>query len=190
MDRLCFVRPPFNLVNVAASADAFGAAGQGGLIVLDYIQRIQPPGVANGGDKRGSVDACMDYLRQFASVGVAVIVVSAVGRSKDKQGRNSYKDGLNLASFRESSELEFGADSAFILSPDSEGDGVTLKHLKDRYGECRDIPLRFDGEHQSFTLACAMAPPGAGTGPLLASLESLWNATPAAGDSEGGDGDE
>ena len=35
-ERLCFVRPPFDLENVAASADAFGA----GLIVLDYIQRI------------------------------------------------------------------------------------------------------------------------------------------------------
>lgn len=189
-DRLCFVRPPFNLVNVAASADAFGAAGQGGLIVLDYIQRIQPPGVTGSADKRGNVDACMDYLRQFASIGVAVIVVSAVGRSKDKQGRNSYKDGLNLASFRESSELEFGADSAFILSPDGEGDGVTLKHLKDRYGECRDISLRFDGEHQSFTVAAAMGSPGAGTGTLLAGLESLWNATPAAGEPEGDNSDQ
>ena len=33
--------------------------------------------------------------------------------------RNSYEgDALNLASFRESSELEFGADDAFILAPD------------------------------------------------------------------------
>lgn len=190
MDRLCFVRPPFDLANVAASADAFGAGGQSGLIVLDYIQRIQPPGLASGADKRGGVDACMDYLRQFANVGVAVIVVSAVGRSKDKQGRNSYKDGLNLASFRESSELEFGADSAFILSPDGDGEGVTLKHLKDRYGECRDIPLRFDGEHQSFTMAGAVEPPVTSSVALVASLESLWNATPAAGEHEGDDGDE
>jgi replicative DNA helicase len=69
-----------------------------------------------------------------------VIVVSAVGRSKDSKGRNSYNEGLNLASFRESSELEFGADSAFILAP-GEGDAVTLKHLKDRYGQCKDTPL-------------------------------------------------
>ena len=46
-ERLCFVRPPFDLANVAASADAFfagGAGTDGGLIVLDYIQRIRPPG--------------------------------------------------------------------------------------------------------------------------------------------------
>ncbi|MBI5863433.1 MAG: hypothetical protein HZB38_02755, partial [Planctomycetes bacterium] len=42
-DRLCFVRPPFDLGNVAAAADDFGA----GLLLLDYIQRIDPPGAAD-----------------------------------------------------------------------------------------------------------------------------------------------
>src|SRR5947209_8220766 len=99
-ERLCFVRPPFNLANVAASADAFGA----GLIVLDYLQRIPPPG--DHADRRGSVDACMDYLRQFADAGVAVVVVSAVGRGKNHRGQSTYDgDVLSLASFKESSEL-------------------------------------------------------------------------------------
>ena len=57
-ERLAFVRPPFDLENVAASADAFHAD----LIVLDYIQRIPPPGTH--GDRRGAVDANMNYLRQ------------------------------------------------------------------------------------------------------------------------------
>jgi replicative DNA helicase len=181
-DRLCFVRPPFDLANVAASADAFGAT----LLCLDYIQRIRPPG--EHADKRGSVDACMDYLRQFADAGVAVIVVSAVGRSKDKSGRNSYSIGLNLASFRESSELEFGADSAFILTPDGPdaSEGVTLKHLKDRHGECRDIALCFDGARQAFTPADRADAPDAGK--LGSALVALWNRTPAAGETaEGGD---
>ena len=39
-DRLCFLRPPFTLENVAAVADEFQAS----LILLDYIQRIPPPG--------------------------------------------------------------------------------------------------------------------------------------------------
>src|SRR5215472_17507293 len=122
-ERLAFVRPPFDLANVAATADAFGA----GLLLLDYIQRIAPPG--EHGDKRGAVNATMDYLRQFADAGTAVIVISAIGRTKDGKGRSSYAgDGLNLASFRESSELEFGCDDAFILTPDSD-DGVTLRHL-------------------------------------------------------------
>ena len=96
-----------------------------GLIVLDYIQRIQPPG--EHGDKRGSVDATMSHLRAFADAGVAVVVLSAVGRTKDKAGKSSYSgEGLNLASFRESSELEFGADDAFILTPDDKAEGHVI----------------------------------------------------------------
>lgn len=144
-ERLSFCRPPFDLANVAATADAFGA----GLIVLDYVQRIAPPG--DHGDKRGSVDALMSHIRSFADLGIAVIVVSAVGRSKDRQGRASYAaDTLSLASYRESSELEFGADDAYILTEDGSSDGVILKHLKSRNGACRDLELRFDRPLQRF----------------------------------------
>jgi replicative DNA helicase len=149
-ERLAFVRPPFDLVNVAATADAFEAQ----LLLLDYIQRIPPPG--EHGDKRGAVNATMDYLRQFADADYAVIVVSAIGRTKDSKGRSTYAgEGLNLASFRESSELEFGADDAFILTTaeDDQGDAVTLRHLKSRHGECRDLTLTFDRKHQRFTPA-------------------------------------
>ena len=177
-ERLCFVRPPFDLVNVAASADAFSA----GLIVFDYIQRIKPPG--NHNDKRGSVDAMMDYLRQFADAGVAVIVVAAVSRSKDSKGRSTYDgEALNLASFRESSELEFGADDAFILvnDPDDET-GVVLKHLKARHAEAKDIALTFDRPRQRFTPRTSTP---ATTGKLQAALEDLWGRTDAADESEG-----
>jgi transposase len=49
----------------------------------------------------------MDYLRQFADAGVAVLVSSAVGRGKDARGRSSCgSDALSLASFRGSSERD------------------------------------------------------------------------------------
>ena len=181
-ERLAFVKAPFDLSNVAASADAFKA----GLIVLDYIQRIKPPG--NHGDKRGSVDATMDYLRQFADAGVAVIVVAAVSRSKDAKGRSTYAgDSLNLASFRESSELEFGADDAFILVDDADDEGsVILKHLKARHSEARDIPLAFDRPRQRFT-ARTLAPGPIDPG-LQATLAEMWERTPAA--DEGSEGEE
>lgn len=62
-ERLAFTKPPFDLENVAASADACDAE----LVLLDYIQRIPPPG--QHGDRRGAVDASMGYLRQFADAG-------------------------------------------------------------------------------------------------------------------------
>lgn len=184
-ERLAFVRPPFDLTNVAAVADEFRAE----LILLDYIQRIPPPG--DHGDRRGSVDATMNYLRQFADQGVAVVVVSAVGRTKDSKGRSSYTgDGLSLASFRESSELEFGADDAFILVPDAEtADLVTLRHLKARHGEAKDLELVFDRPRQRFTPASTVDDQPE-KGKLSAALSALWTRTPPAGDDEESDGDE
>jgi replicative DNA helicase len=184
-ERLCFVRPPFDLANVAATADAFDAR----LLLLDYIQRLLPPG--DHPDRRGAVNATMDYLRQFADAGTAVIVISAIGRTKDSKGRSSYSgDGLNLASFRESSELEFGADDAFILVPDSQGETVTLRHLKSRHGECRDIELTFDGAHQRFTPAGGDPAPRPDKGKLSAALAALWGRTAPAADSQGGEDDD
>ena len=90
----------------------------------------------------------MSYLRQFADAGTALIVVAAVARSKDSKGRSSYSEGLNLASFRESSELEFGCDDAFIIARDkgkgNHGSRVVLKHLKSRHrrGEGHPPELR------------------------------------------------
>ena len=191
-DRLAFVRPPYDLANVARSADAFGAD----LLLLDYIQRIGAHG--EHADRRGAVDATMSSLRQFADAGVAIIVVAALARSKDAKGRSSYTDGLSLASFRETSELEYGADDAFILAPGEDDGGdrapssrVILKHLKSRHGESRDIPLTFDRKHQRFTPA---EPPETGktgrkrdSGKLHSALQALWNQSRVAYDSEGED---
>jgi replicative DNA helicase len=183
-ERLAFVRPPFDLTNVAATADAFGAE----LLLLDYIQRIPPPGEHS--DKRGAVSATMDFLRQFAGAGTAVIVISAIGRTKDGKGRSSYSgDGLSLASFRESSELEFGCDDAFLLTPDGDdqGDAVTLRHLKSRHGECRDIDLTFRRRHQRFTPAGGDQGPRPDAGKLQSALAALWARTPPAAHDEGGE---
>jgi replicative DNA helicase len=184
-ERLAFVRPPFDLANVAATADAFEAQ----LLLLDYIQRIPPPG--DHGDKRGAVNATMDYLRQFADAGTAVIVVSAIGRTKDSKGRSTYAgEGLNLASFRESSELEFGADDAFILTADDDqGDAVTLRHLKSRHGECRDLDLTFHRRYQRFTPSGTCQGPRPDAGKLQSALAALWARTSPAADDEG-DSDE
>jgi replicative DNA helicase len=188
-ERLAFLKAPFGLDNVAASADAFGA----GLIVLDYIQRFKPSG--EHGDKRAAVNSLMDHLRQFADAGAAVIVVAALSRGKDAKGRVSYAaDNLSLASFRESSELEFGCDSAFILAPSaSDPESVTLMHLKDRNGEPKDISLHFDRSLQRFnpSNAPASSKPKARKGKAVstAHLTALWAKTPTAGDNQEAEGD-
>ena len=182
-DRLAFIAPPFDLGNIAATADDFG----GGLLVLDYLQRIRPPG--EHVDRRHSVDALMDYLRQFADAGCAVLAVSAVARSKDRRGRSTYDgDALSLASFRESSGLEYGADTAYVLVPGRDDpEAVTLRCLKHRHGEPVDVTLRFERRIQSFRPTEPGPAMPADRGKLMASLRALWSSTPAAADDDGGD---
>jgi replicative DNA helicase len=143
--QLVFCRPPFTVENIAAAADAVGAQ----VILADYIQRIplrQDSTIAS--DKRGSIDATMAAIRQMADMGVAVIVVAALSRQKSAQGSTYH--GAGLASFRESSELEYGADDAFILETSESPGEVILKHVKSRYGAHEDIVLAFNGSLQRF----------------------------------------
>ncbi len=170
-ERLAFVLPPYGVNEVAASAVAF----QADLLLLDYVQRISPPG--SHGDKRGSVDATMSYLRRFADQGLALLVVGAVARSRDSSGRSTYDgDTLSLASFRESSELEFGADDAYLLVRSKEGEGgdVTLRHLKARHSEPRDIHLRFVRSLQRFEPITSET--------QVIQLRALWPAAGRRGD--------
>jgi replicative DNA helicase len=154
-DRLAFMEAPYDIRNIAATVDAFRAD----VVVVDYIQRFTVP--TEDVEARHRVNRTMDYLRQFANAGLAVIVISAVGRTRDKAGRSSYTgDGLSLASFRETSELEYGADDALILAPvdEDEPDVVRLSHLKARHGRQVDQEFHFDRAVQSFTL---LSDPGA-----------------------------
>lgn len=150
--RLAFLSAPYTLEHVAAAGTAFGA----NVLMLDYIQRI---GVGDGtADKREQLETAATVVRRFCDAGAAVLVASAVARQKSKSG--STYAGLNLASFRGSSELEYGCDSAFLFEP-GEGGVITLKCEKNRYGAVADIRTAFDPVTQTFTPA---APPPAGLG--------------------------
>jgi replicative DNA helicase len=185
-ERLCFVRPPFTLTNVAATVDHFAplnTADDRLLIVVDYIQRIPigNRGESTQADRRGAVDASMTYLRGFAEAGAAVLVISSVGRQRDKHGRSSYdSDAMNLASFKESGELEFGADDAWILTQPDESDPTRdLLHLKARYSERGRMRLRFNGSVQQFEAEDDYE--GNTGGKMLASLQGLWDSTSTTG---------
>ncbi|MCL2623452.1 MAG: hypothetical protein FWD31_07280 [Planctomycetaceae bacterium] len=124
---------------------------------MDYCQRIrllerEKPGTS----PRERVSAIMDAAREMADTGKCVIVVSALSRQTGK-GKDYNDAGLDA--FRESSELEYGADDAYILSflPEKNKDNPDykikriLRCVKKRYEIMQDIPLLFDGKHQCFT---------------------------------------
>ena len=139
--RLAFLSPPYSLEHVAAAGTAFDA----NVVVLDYIQRFTVG--PDGRDKREQLETAATVCRRFCDAGAAVLVVSAVARQRGEGGSNY--SGLNLASFRGSSELEYGADSAYLFVP---GDGgvVTLHCGKNRNGAVCDIVTAFDPTTQTF----------------------------------------
>jgi replicative DNA helicase len=170
-ERLSFLESPFSLPNVAAAADAT----KSNFIVIDYAQRF----AAGEGEKRHEVNKLMEYLRRFANAGCGLLVLAAVGRTKDSKGRSSYSaEGLNLASFRESSELEFGCDSAFMLCPDEKQGTVNLACLKNRHGEPTSLQLEFDGRLQRFTSISGWSHSQSAKS---CSVSKLWD-LPAGGD--------
>lgn len=179
-DRIAFVQGPYDLARVADVADAF----ESDLLVFDYLQRFDVAGRHNG--LREKTNAQMSILRQFASSGVGIIAAAALTRSKDSAGRSSYAGKhLGMASFRESSELEYGCDEAFLLFADETDDdphedmsiqNMTLAHVKSRDGELTSRSLRFHKRVQRFTAAGCAAPPLS----VAATVNQVWQ-QPAAG---------
>ena len=56
---------------------------------------------------------------------------------------------MGLASFRGSSELEFGCDAAYVLDPDA--GTVNFQCEKNRFGAVEGVPTNFDASVQTFS---------------------------------------
>ncbi len=99
------------------------------VLIVDYVQKFAPPG-----DPKVGVTAVMGALRRLAKLGWTVIGICATSRpSKDKSE-------LSLTSFRDSSEIESNADSAYLLVDEGEVEKQKfvklqkLIHAKNRHG--------------------------------------------------------
>jgi replicative DNA helicase len=148
--RLLFGEPPFEFGKVVDEIESTNAD----LIILDYVQRLPAdPGLVPHTNERTRLEGLMNACRGLAQRGKCVVVVSALNRARDDQGRASY---MNL---RGSSELEFGADDVAILVPvEARRPGgrfrrVRCQHEKSRYGATVQKELRFCGATQEFTEA-------------------------------------
>jgi replicative DNA helicase len=146
LGRIAFHVGSNTVAGVYESTRAFDAR----LIVLDYLQRF----ALDAADDRTRLDRLMSQVRRVADQGLAVLVISSVSRQKGRSG--STYAGLDMASYRGSAELEFGADAAYLLDADLRHGIATLRQTKNRYGPLRDVPLRFDGTHQEFRAGDAL----------------------------------
>jgi hypothetical protein len=163
MLRLEFMTRPFNLLNVAHSADTLLGISKSRpdqlILVLDWIQlfsTVDRSAMPSWNEKAGGVgsappipvsydlDELMNDVAALASQGLTIIVVSRLNRE-------GY-DGASLGVFHGSAQLEYLCDNAFVLTRDEERPGVMiLRHVASRDMEPRDRFLRFDGRIHRFT---------------------------------------
>ena len=147
--RITFVEPPFTLENVAKTVERHG----GDIILLDYIQRITVRGETQ--DARSQNAEVMSMVRNFAHAGHALIVVAAIARHANSSGKQYVNTGIG--SFRESSELEYGADECYVFEHDPDRDAYTgtktLKNVKNRKFKTQDVSLRFNGSLQQWSVS-------------------------------------
>jgi hypothetical protein len=111
------------------------------MICIDYFQRLSVTG--DWPDKRSALNHCLDTFRRWATAERSLVVVSSVGRQRTgPHGRSSY-DNLNMASFKETGELEYASDDIYMLNAGQKGEGqqVCLSHLGSREAEEVDIHL-------------------------------------------------
>lgn len=121
-----------------------------GLLVIDYLQPWAAALAAQGTDYRMAVGAMALGLRAIANkADCPVLMVSAQNRAG--QGSTS------MTSLRESSDLEYGADTILLLTNDTAtvvGSGKyarTLTIAKNRFGQNGvQVPLILDGLTQVF----------------------------------------
>lgn len=144
--RLILMAPPITMVAIAEAINQYGPT----LVGVDYLQRVDIGGGIVEANERLNTSKKMSLLRQFTP-GRHIIAIAALSRSAGPKGSNYKAQNLSMASFRESSEIEYACDSAYILMEDEEAQeqGVTnqyvLRHVKARYTERKDISLAFNG---------------------------------------------
>ena len=124
-----------------------------GLLILDYIQKFAPSGEVKEG-----ITEVMSTARQFALAGWAVIALSATARTQTKGKSSQDSQQLNLASFRDSSEIEYQSDAAYLIR-DMEKQGSTattrqtlIECVKNRHGEKTSKFLAFNMPKSCFEL--------------------------------------
>ncbi len=109
--RLSIMPPSFHLGDIAAAISKLDPD----LLVIDYLQRLNTGDSAQDSNERIKVSRIMTALRELVS-NRTIILVSALKRGSKSNYESSE---MGLASFRETSEIEYAVNDAYLLLPDN-----------------------------------------------------------------------
>ena len=147
--RCYFLMSPFSADRIVESVRMVDAD----IVILDYAQRFNINERSNP-DIKEKLKILLDLARnEIAMKGKCVLLASALNRTPTTGKNTGDYSGAGITSFRDSSELEYSVDDAYILGygPKKEARNERLLTcLKKRSGEPSDILIEFDGAHQRF----------------------------------------
>jgi len=149
LDRCAIYPNPRHWPDVAAAI----REAEADVVVADYIQRLK--GGEDTANAREDIGVVMHSLRACADSGRAVLAVSALSRSKSSSG-SSYAGSDSIASFRESSEVEYGADFGYIIANTEHPSTKRLHVVKNRYGMLGTYGASFDGKRGQWAIGGSM----------------------------------
>ncbi len=122
-----------------------------GFLIVDYLQIFAP----SDKDARQGVNEVVKTLISLKLQGWGVLALSAVKRNPKGKYDN---ESLDLASFKESGEIEFQADSAYVLVDNGPVKksvpyvkSLTLKHVKNRHSAMKNFELIFHMPRMEFS---------------------------------------
>ena len=125
-----------------------------GLLVLDYLQKFVPTDV----EARIGANAVMALLRHLALDGWGILALSATTRTRGKGGSSHDSMQLTMASMKESGEIEFNADSVYLLRDNGPIEDkqwlrqILLDCVKNRHDETSARPLEFSRPKMQFRI--------------------------------------
>lgn len=137
----------------AADVLATALARRYEIVMIDYVQLVQPPQRRRGGTRNEEVAEISMALHTMAQRHrIMVVELSQLSRAQPAKGKTVAPP--TLASLRESGQLEQDADVVMLLyrtRPDSPGSPRKLHVAKNKDGTTGIIDLKFNGGLQRFS---------------------------------------
>lgn len=150
--------PSLSILELRAKARRELRDRENGLIIVDYLQLMQPPQTRRDGNRAVEVGEISRGLKVLAKeMDMPVIALSQLSRQVEMRG----KKRPMLSDLRESGSIEQDADIVMFIDRsmdeiEAESDGrpdmgtAELIVAKHRNGPTRDIPLAFNPEYTRF----------------------------------------
>jgi len=126
---------------------------KGGLLIVDYLQLVQPPESTRGQNRTQEVSAISRGLKAIAhDCKVSVLALSQLNRQSETSGTEA-----RLSQLRDSGALEQDADQVWMIwrpvlsqGHDAPDDLALLRVAKHRNGPLGRVELHFDTSRQQF----------------------------------------